>query len=633
MKKKLLALVLVVVLALTSVIGGTMAYLTDTDDAVNVMTLGNVSIIQNEQQRVEKNGEFINKLEEFAQDKKLMPVTYPGNRTADEVTIGDYTLTLSDDEANYVDKIISVTNTGSEDAYVRTLVAVPTGGDDWEPDPVQASDCWLHWNIPSDYATHWNLVSTNVPMIEIDGLNYYVWEFIHKEALAADKTTYPMVRGFYMDKRVDNDDDGFYMTYSDGTTKRIDAKEELQVLALTQAVQTAGFKKAQSALDEAFGDVTVENATAWFAALSADTPAPPVEVPENAQSVSDFEGLSSALTAGGDYVIDAPITVSENLSVAADTNLYCTDANNVVSFENNSKISVNSDQSLALYGVQVDGNGTYSFSTDGSIVYDADARRTTPLLNVGAGATLTLGTQTNIENVVAKGSAVISAKGTDDNRAKVVLEHATITNCAGESGTIINVEHAGDVVIGEGTVISNNASYNNSNHGIIRVYNAWDAANPSTVTMNGGEISNNYYSGNGMIGLYYGKMIMNGGEICGNAWFEDNQKNNGFYPVVYVHSNSQFVMNGGEISGNSVRFGALNCLNSAIEPAIIINGGIVVNNTNTDNNTDAFAAALTEEDGKMYKSISLSEDANVTGTVWDYYTGYYTIEEYFAKIG
>lgn len=42
----LTALALVSVAALS--IAGTLAYLTDTDDAVNVMTLGNVTIEQNE---------------------------------------------------------------------------------------------------------------------------------------------------------------------------------------------------------------------------------------------------------------------------------------------------------------------------------------------------------------------------------------------------------------------------------------------------------------------------------------------------------------------------------------------------------------------------------------------------------
>lgn len=48
MKKKILALTLVVVLAATAVIGGTLAYFTDTDKADNVFTVGNVDITLHE---------------------------------------------------------------------------------------------------------------------------------------------------------------------------------------------------------------------------------------------------------------------------------------------------------------------------------------------------------------------------------------------------------------------------------------------------------------------------------------------------------------------------------------------------------------------------------------------------------
>jgi len=44
MKKKIVSLCLVVALAATAVIGGTLAYFTDTEDEINVFTLGNVVI-------------------------------------------------------------------------------------------------------------------------------------------------------------------------------------------------------------------------------------------------------------------------------------------------------------------------------------------------------------------------------------------------------------------------------------------------------------------------------------------------------------------------------------------------------------------------------------------------------------
>lgn len=59
MKKKLLALVLVVALAATAVIGGTLAYFTDTEKATNTFTVGNVDIKLTEDKWVQSNAKLI----------------------------------------------------------------------------------------------------------------------------------------------------------------------------------------------------------------------------------------------------------------------------------------------------------------------------------------------------------------------------------------------------------------------------------------------------------------------------------------------------------------------------------------------------------------------------------------------
>lgn len=358
------------------------------------------------------------------------------------------------------------------------------------------------------------------------------------------------------------------------------------------------------------------------------------KAPENAEGIDENIKLKEALGKGGTYVLKAPIVVNEALSVNENTVLYNEDPANVITFEGDSKITVAADKTLELQGVQMKAGGEFSFNEDGSIVYDADARRTTPLINVSAGSKLVMDGNTAISDVLAKGTAVLNINGTDDKRANVTLKDVSITNCAGESGTIINVNKASDVTIEEGAVIANNASYNNNNHGIIRVYNAWDAANPSTVTMNGGLITGNKYSGNGMIGLYYGKFIMNGGEIRNNAWFEDNQVNNGWYPIVYVHSNSQFEMNGGVITENIIKYGVLNSLNSYMNPTITIKGGTVTNNPATNHGNQDAALVVFQPDPQI---VAISDQANVTGTAWYYYDNdgayagkYITLSDYLA---
>ena len=58
MKNRKLLLIVSLVLAMTMSLGGTLAYLQDSDADVNVMTQGNGQIEQHEYQRVEKDGKY-----------------------------------------------------------------------------------------------------------------------------------------------------------------------------------------------------------------------------------------------------------------------------------------------------------------------------------------------------------------------------------------------------------------------------------------------------------------------------------------------------------------------------------------------------------------------------------------------
>ena len=150
MKKKLLTtLSVVLILGLAAL--GILAYLTDTDSDVNVMTLGNVDIEQTEWERATINGEIYSEkqnnqetyiLKEFSQNKPLLPIvgdpSLPGNNPGyagwDDTTVwmgqGDVdshgTMQVFAGK-NAVDKFVVVKNTGKTDAYVRTLVAIEVG--------------------------------------------------------------------------------------------------------------------------------------------------------------------------------------------------------------------------------------------------------------------------------------------------------------------------------------------------------------------------------------------------------------------------------------------------------------------------------------------------------------------------
>ena len=302
-KKKILT-TLSVVLILGLAVLGILAYLTSTASDVNVMTTGQVKIQQNEQQRViGEDGLQTNELESFEQGKVLMPYTVRDPKPADNtLTVGEYTFNRNRLYNNYVDKIVSVTNTGKSDAYVRTLIAIPTGGSDWETTPTAAADVWLHWNTITTMNTYWDSYYTDktnyaVVFTEINGQGYYVWEFTHKAALEPEKTTFPTLLGMFMDNRVNHDDTGYFMDMNsngkcDEGEKRIEdvaVGDTVDVLVLSQAVQTDGFANAQTALDTAFGDVTAANAAEWFGGMEA--PAIPVgyEVNNSAELAEAIE--------------------------------------------------------------------------------------------------------------------------------------------------------------------------------------------------------------------------------------------------------------------------------------------------------------------------------------------------------
>lgn len=369
-------------------------------------------------------------------------------------------------------------------------------------------------------------------------------------------------------------------------------------------INTSGLYNKELTAEYVLENNTVNGYTEGEVAFDAVTP------------VNNIDGLLTAFATGGKYEIVAPLEITNTITVSENTTLYNNNDENVITFAKDAKIETAPNVDLALYGIMIEGNGSFEMKNN-EFTYDSTKVNSDAILKAKAGSTLTLGKGTTIQNVLSSGAGVAWAKGEKDNRATIIIEGATIQNCAGGSGTAINVDNYGDVYIEEGTKISNNISYNSQNHGIIRIYNPWDAENVSTLTMNGGEISNNYFSGNGSIGLYYGKMTMNGGKICDNSWYSYNGKTNGFYCVVYVHSNSQFIMNNGEISENIITNGAINSINSSIEGAITLNGGTITNNYNTRNsNKDALAAVCYPN--SMMKSIVISSNANVSGTIYNH---------------
>ena len=242
MKKKILTICLIVALAATAIIGGTLAYFTDTAEATNTFTAGGVKIALIEQQR---NADH-SALETFTQNKVLMPIV--GSAQGEQETVGGVKLPTAE---NYVDKIMTIKNTGASAAYVRIFVAVPTALQNGQTPNAPRYDV-LHWNFNGDSCAEgqWTdeIVVANPTVI--DGVEYKIYSRTYTTALEANEVTAtPAYIGFYLDKSVDMNAEGQY-TVDWGNGPEVinyDLSQGVAIPVFAQAVQADGFDNAAAA--------------------------------------------------------------------------------------------------------------------------------------------------------------------------------------------------------------------------------------------------------------------------------------------------------------------------------------------------------------------------------------------------
>ena len=242
MKKKILTICLIVALAATAIIGGTLAYFTDTDAKTNTFTAGGVKIALIEQQRNADSSALV----PFENGKNLMPIV--GSAQGEQETVGGVKLPKA---KNYVDKIMTIKNTGVSDAYVRIFVAVPTALQNGQTPNAPRYDV-LHWNFNGDSCAEgqWTdeIVVANPTVI--DGVEYKIYSRTYATALKANETTAtPAYIGFYLDKTVDMNADGEY-TVNWGNGAEVidyDLSEGVEIPVFAQAIQADGFDSAAAA--------------------------------------------------------------------------------------------------------------------------------------------------------------------------------------------------------------------------------------------------------------------------------------------------------------------------------------------------------------------------------------------------
>ena len=267
--KKIIALALSALLLVGAAVVGTVAFLTDTDQAINVMTSGNIEIEQWEMQR---QG---NTLVEFKNDEMWPAFTMtPSNPwpMVENVTLGDLpgTYLMWDPTVvkNVKDKIVYVENTGRNEAYARTILA-------FENPTLANGDEVIEYVKMNVNGTLTDLNMT----VSINGTPYALFAYTYAEAIPAKSNAAPSL---------------LQIAFAEGATNEHMAaiKGTYDILSLTQASQTEGFDAvtAGEALDRVFGGLTEENIIKWFTG-TAPTP------------VTDNEKLEEALTADKENII------------------------------------------------------------------------------------------------------------------------------------------------------------------------------------------------------------------------------------------------------------------------------------------------------------------------------------------
>lgn len=267
MKKKIIAVSLIIAMMAITVVGGTMAYFFDTDSEVNTFTVGNVEI------SLEEKGED-NKTD-FEQEQKLWPGADPTAKRA------------------------WIKNTGDNEAWVWAEIWIPE-----ELDAVDdASSNSLHFNYygqftKGTYDEKWTAKYSQSPITDgivkndadhssaIDGmvaanddtlwtLNdtakkhvadengvfYNVYTFKMEKTLAAGMISLPFLRQVYMDAGVTqctdaehNKDGKICLVLKDGRTHYTGSWE---VIVKAYAMQAEGF----DSVDEAIAAYEAQNPT------------------------------------------------------------------------------------------------------------------------------------------------------------------------------------------------------------------------------------------------------------------------------------------------------------------------------------------------------------------------------------
>lgn len=233
MKKKILALCLVVALAATAVIGGTLAYFTDTEKATNVMTAGNVDI----------------DLEEYMNTEDGAKVPFESDNA---LTL--YPMTDAQGMAMKGNKIVDVYNDSADEAYIRTIVAFEKMSTETDYKKVHYKALENNnYASSGTYGVDWQ--NSYYGELVIGGITYDVHVFDTVDgAKIPSGARVQSLQGVWLDQNVTNED-----------VATLGEDGKMNILVVAQGVQAANFESHDAAFAATF-ELTDANIISWFEA-------------------------------------------------------------------------------------------------------------------------------------------------------------------------------------------------------------------------------------------------------------------------------------------------------------------------------------------------------------------------------
>lgn len=221
MKKKILALCLVVVLAVTAVTGATLAYFTDTDEKTNTFTMGDVNIHIDEW--MIENDEWV----PYEDEQKLAPI--------------------AQSKAPF-NKLVETVNDGSEDAYIRTFITCPAElywqlGYGFNAGANAKDGTAMNGTGTMHYLDSW----TDLGKTTVNGKEVYIFLCEHKEAIPAGDSILSLTKVWVYD-----------------TVTNEQVPENFEVLVFSEGIQSENltYEEAMASLNG--GKTVLEHAAELF---------------------------------------------------------------------------------------------------------------------------------------------------------------------------------------------------------------------------------------------------------------------------------------------------------------------------------------------------------------------------------